>query len=251
MGARPWRLLLDPPGSAAWNMCVDEALLARVPEAPPTLRFYSWAEPSLSLGYRQPAPAWRERAEELGLQLVRRITGGGTVLHAGDLTYALAAPRSCPELPADLRGSCEWIREVLLSGLRSIGVRAQASPTARGAERLDLCFAGATGLEIELDRAKWVGSAQRRTRTGYLQHGSIRLSDDSALYAALLGERLHWPRESAKLELAEVREALCRAFARALGGRLELGSLAEPDLNLARIRHATRLRDCLAVPPLP
>ena len=232
-------------------MSVDEALLARLPEAPPTLRFYSWVEPSLSLGYRQPAPAWQERAEELGLQVVRRITGGGTVLHAGDLTYAVAAPRSCPELPGDLLGSCEWIREVLLTGLRSIGVEAQASRAREGAERLDLCFAGATGLEIELDRAKWVGSAQRRTRRGFLQHGSIRLSDDSALYAALPGECPAWPRGSAKLELVEVREALCRAFSRALGGRLELGSLAELDLNVATTRHAARLRDCLAVPPLP
>ncbi len=232
-------------------MSVDEALLARVPEAPATLRFYTWAEPSLSLGYRQPAPAWLPRAEELGLQRVRRITGGGTVLHAGDLTYAVAAPHSAAALPVDLRGSYQWIQEVLLAGLRSAGLQAQASQATNRADRWGVCFAAATGLEIELNRAKLVGSAQRRTRWGLLQHGSIRLSDDSALYESLLGESLAWSHGLARLIPAEVQDALCGAFRDALGGRLELGSLAEPELDVARQRYATRRRDCLAVPSLP
>ena len=56
-----WRLLRDPPGSAAWNMSVDEALLCHVEQAGPVLRLYRWERPGVSLGYRQPPPAWLSR----------------------------------------------------------------------------------------------------------------------------------------------------------------------------------------------
>ena len=198
MSVRPWRLLLDPPASAAWNMSLDEALLECALEQPPTLRFYTWSEPSVSLGYRQAVPAWLERCERLSVPVVRRVSGGGAVLHAGDLTYAVITPLSVRELPGDLRGSYEWIRNVLVDGLRAAGLDVQPSCAETGAERLALCFAGATGLEIELERVKLVGSAQRRTRWGFLQHGSIRLADDSALYEAL---------QSAGVELTAVPAA--------------------------------------------
>jgi len=251
MSARPWRLLLDPPGTAAWNMSVDEAVLACAADQPPTLRFYTWVEPSLSLGYRQPPPPWLERADGMGLPVVRRITGGGTVLHSGDLTYAVAAPRSSRDLPQDLRGSCEWIREVLIDGLRAAGLEARPSPPGAGAERMGLCFAGATGLEIELDRAKLVGSAQRRTRWGFLQHGSIRLADDSGLYQAILGYSPVRSPALQKLDLAGLREELCQAFERALRGKLQLASLTELELDVARNRCAARARDRMAVPRFP
>lgn len=250
MSVRPWRLLLDPPASAAWNMSLDEALLECALEQPPTLRFYTWSEPSVSLGYRQAAPAWLERCERLSVPVVRRVSGGGAVLHAGDLTYAVITPLSVRELPGDLRGSYEWIRNVLVDGLRAAGLDVQPSRAETGAERLALCFAGATGLEIELERVKLVGSAQRRTRWGFLQHGSIRLADDSALYEALPGQSPAWSPDLEKLEPGAVQEALCQAFARALGGHLEEGTLADLDLTVATERHAARLRDRLAVPPL-
>ena len=85
MAGGRWRLLLDPPGSAARNMSVDEALLLCVRDARPVLRLYGWSRPSISLGYRQPEPAWLPRCQELGVDQVRRVSGGGTVLHAGDL----------------------------------------------------------------------------------------------------------------------------------------------------------------------
>ena len=59
--ARPWRILRDGAGSAAWNMAVDEALLAKCRERGPVLRLYRWARPALSLGYAQPEPPWLER----------------------------------------------------------------------------------------------------------------------------------------------------------------------------------------------
>src|SRR5262245_45051045 len=142
MGPRAWRLIQDGPADAAWNMSVDEALLLAAPGSPPALRLYTWTEPSVSLGFRQAEPAWLWRCEALGVPVVRRVTGGGAVLHAGDLTYSVVAPLDAPELPGDLRGSYEWIRAQLIRGLERAGLAAQRSRAQAGSDRLELCFAG-------------------------------------------------------------------------------------------------------------
>jgi lipoate-protein ligase A len=249
MAARPWRLLRDGPGDAAWNMSVDEALLLLAPGAAPVLRLYSWREPSVSLGARQQVPPWLPRCAALGIPAVRRATGGGAVLHAGDLTYAVVAPADAPDLPHDLRGSYEWIRARLVAGLTRAGVAARASRPRPGADRLELCFAGATGYEVELEGEKLVGSAQRRTRRAFLQHGSIRLCDDSALYRALTGAA---PAAAKPPGLAReaVESALVESFAAALPGGLALAELSPEEHARAQERNAQRSRSPLAAPPL-
>jgi len=249
MPARPWRLLRDGPGDAAWNMSVDEALLLAASGAPPALRLYSWREPSLSLGLRQAPPRWLSRCDALGVPVVRRVTGGGAVLHAGDLTYAVVAPADAHGLPVDLRGSYEWIRARLVAGLARAGLEARAACARPGAERLELCFAGATGYEVELDGEKLVGSAQRRTRRAFLQHGSIRLCDDAALYRALTGSA---PPAGKPPGLAReaVESALVESFAAALPAGLEPAELSSAEHACARERTALRERSRLAAPPL-
>jgi lipoyl(octanoyl) transferase len=249
MRPRAWRLLQDGPGDAAWNMSVDEALLLGACDSPPALRLYSWREPAMSLGFRQSPPSWLARADALGVPVVRRVTGGGAVLHAGDLTYAVAASLDTPGLPSDLRGSYEWIRARLVEGLERAGIAAAPSRPRAGAERLELCFAGATGFEVELDGEKLVGSAQRRTRRALLQHGSIRIADDSALYRAVTGET---PRGPKPLPVApeRLRLALAASFAAALAGGLELAELSPAEHRSAELRCAARRRSRLLAPPL-
>src|SRR3981189_824115 len=85
-----WRLLLDPPAGGAWNMAVDEVLLDGVAagEAPPTLRFYQWTPPCLSLGYFQAIDVVDfEGCRAHGVEVVRRPSGGRTILHDRELTY--------------------------------------------------------------------------------------------------------------------------------------------------------------------
>ncbi|HXZ86451.1 MAG TPA: lipoate--protein ligase family protein [Myxococcota bacterium] len=249
MAARPWRLLCDGPGDAAWNMSVDEALLLCAPGARPLLRLYSWREPSVSLGLRQRPPDWLPRCTALGIPVVRRATGGGAVLHAGDLTYSVVAPADAPELPAGLRGSYEWIRARVVDGLTRAGLAARASRSRPGADRLELCFAGATGYEVELDGEKLVGSAQRRTRRAFLQHGSIRLCDDGALYRALTGTAPAGPKPP-PLERAALVSALVASFAAALAGGLEAAELSPAEHSCARVRSAARARSALELPVL-
>src|SRR6202022_2425224 len=90
-----WRLLLDPPATGAWNMAVDEVLLdgVAVGSAPPSLRFYEWAPPCLSLGYFQPFEVVDvDGCRSLGVDVVRRPTGGRAILHDRELTYSVALP---------------------------------------------------------------------------------------------------------------------------------------------------------------
>src|SRR2546430_14140380 len=92
-----WRLLLDKPASGAWNMAVDEVLLDAVTAgtAPPTLRFYAWTPPCLSLGYFQPFDVVDvDGCWALGVDVVRRPTGGRAILHDRELTYSVVLPAS-------------------------------------------------------------------------------------------------------------------------------------------------------------
>ncbi len=249
MAAQHFRILLDGSGEAAWNMSVDEALLLEAGSAGPVLRLYTWQAPSLSLGYRQPAPAWIGRCDELGVDVVRRVTGGGAVLHARDLTYAVIAPTGTRGLPDDLAGSYDWIRARLLEGLVAAGFAARAARPEPGAARLDLCFAGATGFEVELDGRKLIGSAQRRTPHGFLQHGSIRIADDSALYRALTGSTPA-PAPPPGLDADVLCQALVQSFAAAFGGPLEPAELSPAERARAEARMAQRRLDRLEAPAL-
>jgi lipoate-protein ligase A len=249
MAARPWRLFLDGAGSAAWNMAVDEALLLHAADAAPALRLYTWREPSVSLGLRQAEPEWLGRCAALGVEVVRRVTGGGAVLHAGDLTYAVVAPAAASDLPADLRGSYEWIRARLVAGLARAGLDARAAPARAGADRLELCFAGATGYEIELDGEKLVGSAQRRLRHAFLQHGSIRIADDGGLYRALTGAAPPGPKPL-PVPARALRDALVAAFQAELPGGLEPAELSPDEHACAQARTAVRRQSRLLAPAL-
>ena len=240
-----WRLLLDPPASAAANMSIDEALLRHA--ARPVLRLYSWERPSISLGYRQADPAWLERCATYAIDAVRRVSGGGAVVHAGDLTYAVIAPLGTPGVPGDLRGSFEWIRDLLIEGLRQAGLDAHRGAQRDGADRLEICFAGATGFEVEIAGRKLVGSAQRRVPWGFLQHGSIRLADDGRLYRDVLGVEPPLPGVDVSATLAT--RAIVAAFERALDGPLERSELNREESRERDLRIAARARDPLLAPP--
>jgi lipoate-protein ligase A len=84
------RLLIDPPGPGAWNMAVDEMLLEGSAEQRACcLRFYRWQEPTLSLGYFQERQDRAGHGPSRDCPVVRRLTGGGAILHDAELTYSL------------------------------------------------------------------------------------------------------------------------------------------------------------------
>ena len=123
-----WRLLPFGRYPAGENMAIDEAVFREVGRngGPPTLRFYGWSAPAVSIGYFQ-APAAEidlDACREAGVVLVRRPTGGKAVYHDGDLTYAVVAPERNPLFPPTIIGTYEAISRCLVRGLDRLGLEA-------------------------------------------------------------------------------------------------------------------------------
>jgi lipoate-protein ligase A len=182
-----WRLLVTPPLAGAENMALDAALLARARlRREAVLRVYSWLRPTLSLGRNQRAVGAysADRAREMGVDVVRRPTGGRAVLHWREITYSVAAP----ELPGEpLRASYARINRLLLDALRRLGVPAAlAAPVVRApAPGIAPCFETPVAGELVAGGRKLVGSAQYREAGAFLQHGSILVEDDQQLLGRL------------------------------------------------------------------
>src|SRR5688500_11588427 len=154
-------------------MAVDEALLMSAAErGAPTLRFYGWSEPTLSLGYFQAHGERDRHAASRDAALVRRATGGGAILHDRELTYSFAAPIT-DRLSADVEQLYHAFHESLIAALAELGTAASLfdSPVlnARGSEPF-LCFQRRTRGDVLLGDYKIVGSAQRRHHGAVLQH---------------------------------------------------------------------------------
>jgi lipoyl(octanoyl) transferase len=181
-----WRLLQTEPRSGADNMALDHALMryaARTGQA--VLRVYSWRTPTISLGRHQRSADVIDasRAATLGLDVVRRPTGGRAVVHGREVTYSVAAPARPGAITRD---DYAQINLILLDGLRRLG--ADATLAARGTTRAPRphgspCFDTATEGEIVIQGRKLAGSAQWRDGDAILQHGSILIDDDQSLLA--------------------------------------------------------------------
>jgi lipoate-protein ligase A len=240
MGAA-WRLLVEDDGPGAWNMAVDEAMLEalRLGLAPPTLRLYRWARPTLSLGYAQaPAAIDLAAAAAAGVDVVRRPTGGRAVLHAGDFTYAVAASGLPPGVAASYRALAGGI----IAALRALGLPAELAPGTLPPGRTAACFASATPADLVVAGRKVVGSAQVRRAGAVLQHGTLYLARPAALAARLLpdeggagvadlGELL-----GAAPAWADVRDAFAAGFAAAFGATLAPGGLTAWERDRAAAR---------------
>jgi lipoyl(octanoyl) transferase len=193
----PFRLLLDPPAAGAWNMAVDETLLeSAANEGTCTLRFYQWAEPTLSLGYFQRAADRRLHVASINCAMVRRQSGGGAILHHLELTYSLAVPERHP-LAKNRLDTYRVVHEALIQTLAQWGIEAKlfqptgataglsssADGTAGQANRGTqpfLCFERRAPGDVVLGATKIAGSAQRRWRGAVLQHGSVLLARSPA-----------------------------------------------------------------------
>ena len=215
-----WQIIDDGAAtrSGAANMAVDHALLESVQNnSAPILRFYRWSRPTLSLGRNQAALGIYQPTP--GRDLVRRPTGGLAVLHAREITYAVALPARRLGGP---RATYLAINQALLAGLRELGVEAEvASASARARfGTVEPCFAEAAEGELIARGRKLVGSAQRYERHALLQHGSILLANDQPKGAISLEELL-----GTVPAVADIVATLSASFARVCGICLAPGDL--------------------------
>jgi len=162
--------------SAALNMAVDEALLETAEI--PTIRFYTWDHPALSFGYFGKFADVENHASQR--DLARRWTGGGIVFHGDDLTYSIVIPATEPVFSESSRSIYERIHNALRDALVSEGRDAVVAAVAdRGSGVSDAdynghCFANPVRADVLSNGRKVAGAAQRRTRRGLLQQGSIQ-----------------------------------------------------------------------------
>jgi len=183
-----WRWLDTGLQSGQQNMTIDEDLAREVlnGEGAPTVRVYGWQPWALSVGWNQSIDdILLERAEEHGVDVVRRPTGGRAILHARELTYSVVMPAK----GRSIGGVYKEISNALVAGLRFLGIRATLEtgtpdfPTLYKQESSGMCFVSSARSEIKVGTKKLVGSAQRRYagRDGtevVLQHGSLLLGDE-------------------------------------------------------------------------
>ena len=187
---KEWDLIVDDtPLDGSWNMAVDDYLFQSLTdELQTSLRFYSWKNPTVSLGYSQKVleVADVEFCQKNGIDIVRRMTGGKLVLHHKEVTYSLTS--SDTEIfTSNLNDSYRLISEALMKGLKMMGLApALASPAPQEYVRGNLpCFSYPSRNEVEVLGKKIIGSAQKRVGTKFIQHGSIPIEEDDDLLTSI------------------------------------------------------------------
>jgi len=190
-------------------MAVDEAILEAVysGEVLPTLRLYAWQPACLSLGHAQPFSEVNTAViNKNGWDLVRRPTGGRAILHTDELTYAVIAPQTEPQVKGGVLESYLNISEALLAALRILGLHPQADEKTqiqKSKTPNPVCFEAPSNYEITVNGKKLVGSAQARRKDGLLQHGALPLYGDLTRIISALNFSNPESQNAAKTRLLE------------------------------------------------
>lgn len=171
------RLIIeDQPRSGAWNMALDETLLeSAIERGVCTLRWYRWDRATASLGYFQGHAELAQDPQIAGLPVVRRLSGGGTIVHDQEWTYCLTLPagQRVVQQPHELY---DIVHGEIVAGLREAGFEARLrGQTLKAAPEPVLCFSRQDSHDVVSGVHKVLGSAQRRRKGALLQHGSLIL----------------------------------------------------------------------------
>lgn len=166
-------------------MAVDEALLET--SVLPVLRVYCWDRPNVSVGYFEKIAD--ARLQHPGHLLVRRWTGGGTVVHGTDAPYSLIVPRGEPFAAVRPGESYRQIHGILASVLKSI-VPSVSLAAADAPKVSTACFENPVADDLLVDGCKIAGAGQRRTRAGMLHQGSLQLGTPEFGQARQFADRL-------------------------------------------------------------
>ena len=225
------RLLIHEYNNAYTNMAIDEALLQ---SAKPTLRLYKWKPSAISIGYFQSIKEEVNLAEcgRHGVDVVRRITGGGAVYHDthGEITYSVVLPAS---LFPTIMESYHAIGKCLIAGLRELGINAQ--------------YAGIN--DIVVNGKKISGSAQTRRHGFILQHGTLLIKVEPEKMFSLLKvgkekisdkeikrieERVtSIEKEIGRIDEEEIKNAIIKGFEIGLNAEFEERKMEEKEKRMA------------------
>jgi lipoate---protein ligase len=228
-----WQLIPSIETDGKTQLAIDRWLLERylLGEMPPTLRFYTWSQPTISLGYhqRQYPVHWQNLMwQDRQVDLVKRPTGGRGVLHCGDLTYAFIGSGFSGNRNAVYRQICQF----LIDGWRSLGVDLQYGRGGTGYIHNPNCFGTATCADLVCaDGYKLIGSAQLiKSGTIILQHGSMAIAPNLELFKAVFGESIALPDSKiSQTALPEIERVLIDAARQHFNINFQVRSLADRD----------------------
>ena len=221
------RLLQTGYNRAAFNMGLDEAVMQTVEPGLPVLRLYGWKPPAVSIGYFQ---SMRDEVDvdacrASGVDIVRRVTGGGAVFHDAELTYSFITR----EHPQNVKESYELICGAVIAGLATIGVQSSFVPLN------DIVSGG----------KKISGNAQTRKNGVLLQHGTILLEVGVDRMFSLLKVPSEKIRDKIVAnvkervtgihkEFVETSKAIQGGFASTFQSSLEQGEPSSSEIKLAK-----------------
>ena len=240
MTAKSFRLIRSGPRPGPRNMALDQALAGEGAPPEPAVRLYRWSPWTLSLGWFQAVAAedlapWREA----GFDVTRRVTGGGAILHADEVTYSVVLPAGDIRIPRETAASYHWLHGAVQAALAEVGVAAapRGDAEASGGRDPFFCFARTAAIDLVASGRKLVGSAQRRTAAAFLQHGSIPLSPNgTAPGATSVAEE----RGGSPIPPEALEEALGRAFGAVLGAEpVDSAPTPEEEARAAALEAAT------------
>lgn len=267
--SRPsWRFLDTGFLNGYENMAIDEAIFINCQQkkSPPTIRIYGWTPPAVSLGYFQKAEnaVDLEACKKRGVDVVRRLSGGRSVVHHRELTYSIICRESTPSLGSSVLATYKTISECLITTLKDLGLAVQWVTSrdkhthAQSPDKTASCFSSPSWYEITVEGKKICGSAQKRGDGVLLQHGSLLIDYDPELLAEVLvskkGEEAflteirstttsinqHLPQ---KVDYNRLKELVLKSFEDHLGITLTRGELSdcEPHLKnqLLKEKYAT------------
>lgn len=250
---RDWRFIDSGSSDGFTNMAIDEAILKSYEKGltPPTLRVYEWDSAALSVGFFQSITedVDQQKCLEKGIDVVRRTSGGRSVLHKDELTYSVVASGKCG-FGHSVVNSYKVISQGLIAAYRILGLDVHLAPH-RGNPSAAACFNAASFGDLTCQGRKIAGSAQFRRGEVLLQHGSLPISIDASLLFSLLRFPTAGNREKSaavfskratclnemlgrRVSRQELKEALFQGFQEVFGIKFHMNTLSSYEVNLAR-----------------
>lgn len=225
---------------AYMNMAIDEAIcrLRSQGKSLNTIRLYRWKPSAVSIGYFQilDQEVDVEACKRLGVDIIRRMTGGGAVYHSydGEVTYSVIVNQDNPKIPLNIIKSYELICSGVVAAMENLGIKADFRPVN----------------DIDVNDKKISGNAQTRRWNVVLQHGTILLDADIKTMFTVLKvskekisdkliksaeERVTTIRRELgrKVSFKETAEALKISFPKVFGVQLIESGLSREEKDLA------------------
>ena len=249
-----WRFIDTGINDGFLNMAIDEAILESRLRGigPSTFRVYRWSPPALSLGYFQKLETEvdSKRCSELGIDIVRRLTGGHAVLHDDELTYSVVTSDEYGFPNKSLAESYRLLNRGLIAAYGMLGLEVRLT-AHEGTPSSAACFSSAGLADLTFQGRKVAGSAQFRTGNALLQHGSLPISlDTQSLFSILkfpsdaIRDRAqaHFGQKATtlseilgnKIGWQELKQALFKGFQTAMGIELHEDTLTPEESDLSR-----------------